>query len=416
MERIRPEKTPRQRVQKIWRNVRWANSFPDEAISMESNDLTPNFALRKIALLFETKKYEECATLIRRMNCVTLGNILTEVPLEVLYDSMPYSLSILEALYVKLYDTSYDSFPKEQLCLDQLLKRIVACFAKLSYSSKTDKNSIYYYPSCRNILRVVLAVEPKVKQQMKQKKKALDKCLKHLGQHGLVDCSNGHLMNLHDALKLEFDKIVTQYRSALQKLDELSLSSKHPMSSSVSFGKAPSEASHQRLMQLTREDVQSRIIKNKTVYNIVEPAITNQCLRRLIQILEKRIEYDKFALFHDTELRKFCEGLPEQTYMSMNLKDFTQGYSIVIQLMKEVVEEDDGLSEDEDGTLSTDEELLSPLTHMERVKTFPGQLNGFVPYRGGNGKCIHSLRFQVAFKIRIMYIINTCIHTHVQHN
>jgi hypothetical protein len=44
-----------------------------------------NFALRKIALLFETKKYDECATLIRRMNSVTLGNILTEVPLEVLF-------------------------------------------------------------------------------------------------------------------------------------------------------------------------------------------------------------------------------------------------------------------------------------------------------------------------------------------
>ena len=112
-ERIRPEKTPRQRVQKIWRNVRWAQSFPEESFSMETTEITPNFALRKIALLFETKKYDECATLIRRMNSVTLGNILTEVPLEVLYDSMPHSLSILEALYVKLYDKTDEEFPKE---------------------------------------------------------------------------------------------------------------------------------------------------------------------------------------------------------------------------------------------------------------------------------------------------------------
>ncbi|XP_048746568.1 uncharacterized protein LOC125659071 isoform X1 [Ostrea edulis] len=374
MERIRPEKTPRQKVQSVWRNVRWAETFPDESLTMESVELTPNFALRKIVLLFETKKYDECATLIRRLNCVTFGNILQEVPMEVLLDSMPFSLSILEALYVKLFETTLETFPKENLHMDLLIRKMVACFARMSQSgNRAEKNCNSYYPSCRNILRVVSYVDPNVKQHLKQKKKALERCLKHMGQHGLVESSCGSLMNLHDALKLEFDKIVFQYRNALQKLDELSLSAKHPTSSSVTSGKAPSGVSHQRLMQITRADVQSRIIKNKTLFNIVEPAVTNQCLKKLFHILEKRIEYDKLALFHDTELRKHCDNISDEAYMSVVMKQFCQGYSIVLQLLKEVSELDEVTSEDDDaGMISSDEDIMTPITRMDRSKTFNG--------------------------------------------
>lgn len=388
MERIRPEKVPRQRVQKLWRNVRWANAFPDESLNMESVDqITPNFALRKIALLFETKKFDECASLIRRLNYVALENILQEVPIEVLHDSMPNSLSILEALYVKLYETSAEQFPKEQLCVDQLLKHLVAWFAKCnSLTYKMEKNCNTYYPSCRNILRVILFIEPHIKQQLRQKMKALTKCLRHLGQHGLVDSSDGHLMNLHDALKLEFDKVISQYKTALQKLDELSLSTKNPTSSTVTSGKAPSEASHQRLMQLSRTDVQNRIIKNKTLYNIVEPAMTNQYLKKLLLILERRIDYDKLVLFHDTELKKYLDGQSGSSFLSLTLRHFSQGYKMVLQLLKDVSDETEGMTTDDEGA-STDEDITSPVTNEERMKSL-SRINGFVPFKGGSGKFI----------------------------
>lgn len=385
-ERIRPEKTPRQRVQKIWRNVRWAQSFPEESVSIESTDITPNFALRKIALLFETKKYDECATLIRRMNSMTLGNILAEVPLEVLYDSMPQSLSILEALYVKLHDKSFDDFPKEHLKIDLMIKRMVTCFAILEKSG--GKNNNVYYPSCRNILRVVTVQEPGLRNQLRQKRRALDKCLKHLGQHGLVDSSCGTLMNLHDSLKLEIDKVAMQYKTALQKLDELSLSVKNPMSNSLTFGKAPTRVSHQRLMQLSREDVESRLIKNRTVYNIIEPAITNQYLKKLIHILEKRIEYDKIAMFHENEIRKNCENLPEDAYMSTTLQHFSQGYAIVIRLLKEVADEEEVQTEDE--APSSDEDIVSPVTHMDRMKTI-SNYNGLFTLRTNGRYLVHMI-------------------------
>lgn len=396
MERIKPEKVPRQRVQKIWRNVRWHESFPDDALSMDVTDITPHFALRKIALLFETKKFSECASLIRRLNCVTLSSILKEVPVDVLHDSLPQSLTILEALYVKLFETmeSPSDFPREELHCDQLLQRLVAMFAaQSSLNNKHDKNSNSVYPSCRNILRVVTWIEPGIRRNLRLKKRDLDKCLRHLGRHGLVESSEDGLMNIHDALKIELEKVAAQYKSALQKLDELSLSAKHPMGSSVTFGPAPALSSHQRLVQISRNDVQERLIKNRTIYNIAEPGVGNQCLRKLIHILEKRIEYDKMVLFHDTETRKMCRHSEddESVQLSTNLKQFSQGYTTVLQLLKEVADED-LITEDEaeDGIVSSDEEVISPLMHADRIRTLSGSLNGTLANKNFGGKNINN--------------------------
>ena len=328
MDRIKPEKLPRQRVQKIWRNVRWAEAFPDDSLTVDANDITPNYALRKVALLFETKKYSECATLIRRLNCVTLGNILGEVPIDVLHDSLPQSLSILEALYVKLYEITEHpaDFPREEIQVDNLLLKMVAMFAKQSgLNNKHEKNSNSVYPSCRSILRVITWIEPSIRRQVKSKKRNLDKCIRHLGRHGLVESSEGTLMNLHDAFKIEFEKVVGQYRSAMQKLDELHVSAKHPTGSTVAWGPAPSSSSHHRMMQIKRDDVQERIIKNRTLHNLCEPAVSNQYLKKFIHILEKRIEYDKIVLFHDTELKKINKTDSEPQSLSASLKEFSEG-------------------------------------------------------------------------------------------
>ena len=331
MDRIKPEKLPRQRVQKIWRNVRWAESFPDDSLTVDVNDITPNYALRKVALLFENKKFGECATLIRRLNCVTLSSILHEVPIDVLHDSLPQSLNILEALYTKLYETSDspEEFPNEDLQTDQFLQKLVGLFARqANLNNKHEKNSNSVYPSCRSILRVILWVDPNTRRNILQKKRELDKCLRHLGRHGLVESSEGSLMNLHDACKIEFEKVVYQYRSALHKLEELNLSARHPTGSSVIWGPAPSSSSHHRLMQITRDDVQERIIKNRTLYNLVEPAILNKYLKKFIHVLERRIEYDKVVLFHDTELKKVNKTeVNEDKYISVSLKEYSMGKS-----------------------------------------------------------------------------------------
>ena len=70
-----------------------------------------------------------------------------------------------------------------------------------------------------------------------------------MGQHGLVGTTDESLLPLHDALKLEFRRVVDAYKGALQRLEDLSLSNKnHPKT--VAHGPAPIQASHQRQLSL----------------------------------------------------------------------------------------------------------------------------------------------------------------------
>ena len=59
-------------------------------------------------------------------------------------------------------------------------------------------------------------------------------------------------------------------------------------------------------MQMSRGEVQERVIKNKTLLTAVEPAAYNLTLQRLVRTLRARVEADKLLLFHDTELRKMA--------------------------------------------------------------------------------------------------------------
>ncbi|XP_041369983.1 uncharacterized protein LOC121383942 [Gigantopelta aegis] len=382
MDRLRPERVPRQRVQKVWRNVTWADAFSDDSLIMDTIDITPNFALRKIALLFENKKYEECAALVRKLNELAVEAILSEVPIEVLHESLPQSLCILEALYLKVFQTCTTNFPLEQMCTEQLITRIVCLFAKeVHMNIKGAKNCNMFLPSCRTILRIVMTVEPQFKHHIVQRKKVLDHCLKRLGKHGMVDTSGGKFMNLHDALKVEFEKVVVQYKYAIQKLEHLSLTTKHPTSTSLTSGKAPICASHQRLMQVTRSDVQNRVIKNKTLYTVVEPVIKNQYLTSLIKTLQKRIEYDKVTLFHDTELRKMAGLTDDDTYLSVTLRQFSQGYTTMLQLLREVTGDDAADDEADSGIVSSSDDDVDTEMSSHTLDEKIVSMNGILPTR-----------------------------------
>ena len=76
------------------------------------------------------------------------------------------------------------------------------------------------------------------------------------------------------------------------------------MGRTVSNGPAPVAASHQRLLSLKQSEIQERLIKNKTLLNVVEPTLTNHSLDVFLEILQRRIELDKDVLFQYTQLRK----------------------------------------------------------------------------------------------------------------
>jgi hypothetical protein len=69
----------------------------------------------------------------------------------------------------------------------------------------------------------------------------------------IAGTSDETLTNLHDALKVEFQKLVDTYKNALLKLEELSLSGKI---NGVIKGPAPVNISHQRQLSLKQNDIQ----------------------------------------------------------------------------------------------------------------------------------------------------------------
>ena len=65
-----------------------------------------------------------------------------------------------------------------------------------------------------------------------------------------------------------------QYQTAIDKLEQLALPSKDPLTNSAGGGKAPVLISHQRQLSLSVSQVQERLIKNKTLFTAVEPAVS----------------------------------------------------------------------------------------------------------------------------------------------
>ena len=51
-------------------------------------------------------------------------------------------------------------------------------------------------------------------------------------------------------------------------------------------------------------EIQERLIKNKTLLNVVEPTLENTSLEVLLGILQQRIELDKECLFQFTQVKK----------------------------------------------------------------------------------------------------------------
>ena len=201
--------------------------------------------------------------------------------------------------------------------------------------------------TCKRLLLILISTEPRVKRIIFERRKALTKAIEGLGQHGLVgtnDEDDYSLLHLHDALRLQFDRVHKSYTEALTKLETLCLTSNSNNSSSdiisanlpkiingagklllkknqngttlessksgtpsgglSGIGGPPIAQSHQRQLSLRAFEIQERLIKNKSLLNAVEPVLENQCLEVLLGILQRRIELDKEVLFQFTQLRK----------------------------------------------------------------------------------------------------------------
>ncbi|KAK3855442.1 hypothetical protein Pcinc_038158, partial [Petrolisthes cinctipes] len=293
--RFRPERRERRPVQKLqWRDSAWSKGFTggakedyldlDTRITASSSaaEGSPRHAIKRILLLTENYQYRDAAAFINRLPAATFKVIVTDLPIDVLVEAMPHSLPILEALYSKVSEAASALVGSTRLLRPEaVVWQMVRFFAQQEECLTGDIRWEFCGPfvtSCKKVLRVISRSEPKIRKTLQQRRKQLEKAIEGMGHHGLVGTSDESLQSLHDALKLEFDK-------------------HQPRSS-------PVQASHQRQLSITLEEVQQRLIKNKTLLNVVEPTLGNHSLDVLLGILQRRIEYDKETLFQFTQLRK----------------------------------------------------------------------------------------------------------------
>ncbi|EEB10211.1 hypothetical protein Phum_PHUM025060 [Pediculus humanus corporis] len=336
-----------------WKASRWVGGFSsgtgsytddlDSRIgSMTIADVSPRVAVKRIILLYENFQYREAANFINRLSHGTFKVILNDLPIDFFVESMPHSLSILEALYAKVFLSDGLNFSMKLLRPEAVVMQMVKFFSTGDLDKNSDKWDLCgpFVCSCKKLLKVIVLSDHKLKKMVQARKRSLDKAIEGLGQHGLVGTTDETLTNLHDALKVEFQRVVETYKGALQKLEELSLSSGKKDMNSTIRGPAPVQASHQRQLSLKQPEIQERLIKNKTLLNVVEPTLGNHSLDILLGILQRRIEYDKEVLFQFTQLKKEANIIEPNAAIAPVLIKFSSGCEKVLDLMKEVADDE----------------------------------------------------------------------------
>ena len=340
-DRIRPERTNRRGLSSLphldYEELGARPASQNTASAMTIADVSPRLALQRILVLYENGEHREAAAFLRRLAPPTFRQLLPQLPADLFIESMPHSLPILEALYAKLF-LAGDKIWQETRATSNLRPEAVVWQMVRFFASQEDgligqmrwEFCGPFISSCKRLLSVLLTAEPKVRRILSERKKALQKAIEGLGQHGMVGTSDEQLMNLHDALKLEFMKVQKSYVEALDKLEALALvaGGKHGKAGGQVGGpgsKAPIAQSHQRQLSLKADEIQERLIKNKTLLNVVEPTLENTPLEVLLGILQQRIELDKECLFQFTQLRKEVRLVDGQSSVAPVLMRFQRG-------------------------------------------------------------------------------------------
>lgn len=104
--------------------------------------------------------------------------------------------------------------------------------------------------------------------------------------HGLTADHTNALTSLHVALKTELLRHIETYKTAIHKLEELS---------PITVNQDPAQSSHQRLLAISYNDIQQRLIDNKTLLTILDKPALKQ-LPQLIESLGERVQNDKEVL------------------------------------------------------------------------------------------------------------------------
>lgn len=177
---------------------------------------------------------------------------------------------------------------------------------------------------CSKLVQALGIWKPEIREVLLEKRKRHDMAVQGLGVHGLRSDPSGELLPLHGVLKTELQRHVDIYKSVLHKIEELSL---------VTMNPDVAQSSHQRLLSISQQKIQQRLIDNKTLLTSLEKTEL-KTLSELVQTLTERVENDKEILFCVGEIRRIDANLVNNNQSAAQLlMNFSLGCEIVLCIM-----------------------------------------------------------------------------------
>jgi len=174
----------------------------------------------RLLRLYEGRQYREAASFLMKLPHYTLKTALPDIPVDLLIETLPHSLALLEALYSRLVELNVSD--TKILRIEQVLWRIVHL---ISTSQDHFRPRIW----CK-LLVSLNRLSPNTKSTLISRRRALERAVEGLGKHGLVSSSQSsnsensvtsNLIPLPVALKEELETRTEAYKLALHKIENL---------------------------------------------------------------------------------------------------------------------------------------------------------------------------------------------------
>ncbi|KAG5672294.1 hypothetical protein PVAND_002431 [Polypedilum vanderplanki] len=279
--------------------------------------LNAHQVIRRLLVLCEGRQYVEAQHLINRLSPSALCLIACEMPLDLLAEALPYSSTLLETLFGRLNTLIHSANSKPNVNVDCIIWHLVKLFG-----SPCEYNLIR---KCEKLAFSIGLWIPKVKCELKEKENLMECAIQGLGNHGLTHETdeNGNFISLQSAIKSSLQLHIETYRHAITIIDE----------SDNNNHNDPAQSSHQRLLSLKYDDIQKRLISNKTLLTKLEVPSLKQ-LSVLIEKLSERVENDKKALICLNLIKKFDRDVNfKECSAAKIIMDMRKGLTTVQSLM-----------------------------------------------------------------------------------
>jgi len=285
--------------------------------SLTLADMPPALVLRRVRTLCSQGDAREAAALLRRLPPATFRLVASDLPLaELAAGDLPAAVPVIEAAYARAMNSGNGQGPDRTglrlvsgLAPEELVWQIVRFFASQGADAAGATGRLElcgpWVSTCRRLLISLATAEPHLRRRVAERRRALSRAIEGLGQHGVVGTSEGEaLVGLAEALRAELAGAQKACSEAATRLDTICPPSKglgrrgqaDPTTSGAGK-RAPVAQSHQRQLSLRVEEIQERLIRNKTLLDAAcgPPSVTEkgQALEVLLGILQRRIELDK---------------------------------------------------------------------------------------------------------------------------